>query len=474
MARFDRRTILTGTMAAGLLTATGSHAASSRAKRSPNILFLLADDLRFDGVGVRNPMVRTPNIDRLAGRGARFSNAFVTTSICCTSRASIQTGVYARRHQSWDFKTPLAEPFRSHTYSRLLRAAGYRTGYFGKYDIANLSKETQTAQPLDFDAFRMFEDYYAPEDTQREWHNNRRLADLARSFIRDTPAGTPFCLTIGFKAPHAKDDGDPVMGPYVAEPDMFKLYEKDIFTRGTTMTDQAFADLPPYIQNSEARRRWKQRFSTPELWQDSVRKYFGLVTGMDRAIGQTLAMLEATGQLDNTMIVFGSDNGYFLGDYGLEGKWFGYEASVRVPLIIVPPGGMRAREVNSVVLNIDLAPTFLAAAGVAVPEMVQGHDLSPLLKGQTPRGWRTDFLYEHYLPQLYNYSKGVESVLPSSEGVRNDRYTYLRYPRQPGLNEMLFDRHADPDELRNIASTCDPQLLQSLRKRTDELIAQMT
>lgn len=467
----SRRSMIAGTVATCGASAFPSKVFARGKGHRPNILFLLSDDLRFDGVGYRNAMVRTPNIDKLAARGARFSNAFISTSICCTSRATIQTGTYARRHGVWDFFTPLPDDLAALTYPRLMRQAGYRTGYVGKYGIADSNDKTKAALGQDFDQSWDFEDYYAPDDKARQWHNNRRVADLAMQFLDATPASTPFCLTLGFKAPHAKDDGDPVMGPYVAEPDMFRLYADDIFTRGELMNEAAFDTLPGYIQKSEARRRWKQRFSTDELWLDSVRKYFALVTGMDRAIGQVLSKLEASGQLDNTLIVFGSDNGYFLGDYGLEGKWYGYEASIRVPLVIVPPGGMRPRQIDTQVLNEDFAPTFLAAAGLEIPDTMQGVNLLPILSGKTPRGWRTDFLYEHYLSKLYDFNKGIEAFLPSSEGVRDERYTYLRYPRQPGQNEMLFDRQADPDELKNIAPTADGDVLDRMRARTDELIA---
>lgn len=151
------------------------------------------------------------------------------------------------------------------------------------------------------------------------------------------------------------------------------------------------------------------------------------------------------------------------------------EASIRVPLIIVPPGGMRPKDVSATVLNIDWAPTFLSAVGLPAPESMEGRSLLPLIVGGNgvTSPWRQDFLYEHFLAKLYNYSAEKENFLPSSEGIRNERYTYLRYPRQPGANEMLFDRQADPDELRNITKICDPQLLLSMRKRTDELIAAM-
>jgi arylsulfatase A-like enzyme len=189
---------------------------------------------------------------------------------------------------------------------------------------------------------------------------------------------------------------------------------------------------------------------------------------MDRAIGRVVAKLKEAGLYEDTIIIFTSDNGYFLGDYGLSDKWYGYEASIRVPLFIRMPGGV-GREVEDVSLNIDLAPTMLAMAGAPVPSAMQGANLTPLVGGGAPAGWRTDFLYEHLLT---GRTKADAAKLPftiaSSEGVRNGRYTYLRYPQYD--YEELFDRIADPDEMVNIAATVSSGVLQDLRKRTDELI----
>lgn len=459
--------------AAGAVAATSlAGPALARARRLPNVVFLLADDLRHDGVGYLNPMVETPNIDRLSREGVTFSNAFVATSICCTSRATLLSGLYARRHNVWDFKTPLQPAHLAQSYPAVLKRAGYRTGYFGKYGVGDASGLSEADHAL-FDEMVTSDHYYEREDVERQEHHNRRMGDLATAFIERADPNQPFCMTVGFKAPHAEDAGDPVIGPYVAEPDMLQLYVDDIFTQTTSMNDEAFQALPSFIQTSEARRRWVQRFSTPELWQDSVRKYFALVTGMDRAIGRVLQALDARNMMDDTLIVFMSDNGYFLGDYGLEGKWFGYEASVRVPLVIRTPGGADRRSVDSVVMNVDIAPTILDAVGLETPSSVyQGRSLLPAIKGRRLRDWRSDFLYEHYLPGLYGYSRGFEAFIPSSEGVRGERYTYLRFPRQEGPNELLFDRVADSEELKNIAQTADPELVRTLRRRTDELIAQ--
>jgi arylsulfatase A-like enzyme len=194
---------------------------------------------------------------------------------------------------------------------------------------------------------------------------------------------------------------------------------------------------------------------------------------MDRAIGQVMTVLEEHELADNTVVFFTSDNGYFLGDYGLSDKWYGYEASIRVPLLIRPLQRPAVQEVTAATLNIDLAPTMLALADVTIPATMQGRDLSPLWGGRPlTEPWRTDFLYEHYLAGLPKYSTQGEKFIPSSEGVRTERYTYLRYPRQKGQNEQLFDRLADANELKSIIQTAPAEVVEGLRSRTDELIAQ--
>lgn len=190
-----------------------------------------------------------------------------------------------------------------------------------------------------------------------------------------------------------------------------------------------------------------------------------------------MAALEHKGVADDTVIIFTSDNGQVLSDYGLEGCWFGYESSIRIPLMIRPVGKPKTQDVEAPALNIDFAPTMLALAGVPIPASMQGSDLSPLWTGQPlKQPWRTDFLYEHYLAGLHPSPEAKdqnESFLPSSEGVRNERYTYLRYPWQKGENEQLFDRVADPSQLKNIIRSAPSEFVERLRKRTDELIAKV-
>lgn len=461
-----------------------SHAARAGSGKRPNILFLLTDNQRYDALGYLNKAVRTPNMDRLAGRGVHFANTFVTTSICCTSRASIFTGMYGRRHGVWEFDTSLSQKVLQNTYPALLKEAGYRTGFFGKYGVGKLSNTKADGRPFREDdlakqdkaGFDVIEDtgfaYYAPGDTRREHHNNKILAEKAERFIDSASKDQPFCLSISFHAPHASETSDE--DGYHAEPDMLVQYDQEPLTPGPLVTEAAYKSLPPFLQTSEGRHRQQRYYPDRQSWIQSVRNYYGLISGIDRSIGRILAALEKKGVADNTVIIFTSDNGEVLGDYGLEGYWYGYEGSIRIPLLICPVERPKVQAVQAPVLNIDLAPTMLALAGVPIPPMMQGRDASPLWRGDPfEPHWRSDFLYEHYLAGLHPSEatkEKTEKFIPSSEGVRTARHTYLRYPWQSGENEQLFDRVADPNELKNIIHTAPRELVERLRKRTDELI----
>ena len=185
------------------------------------------------------------------------------------------------------------------------------------------------------------------------------------------------------------------------------------------------------------------------MFQRTVKDYYRLITGVDREVGRVMAALGEQGLTDNTIVVFSSDNGFFLGERGMADKWLMYEPSIRVPLVVVDPrlpAASRGRTVEALTLNIDLVPTLLELAGVAIPAAMQGSSLRPFLSGPAdsgpPAGWRTDFFYEHHtLPQS----------LPPSEGVRSERWKYIRYVEPNPTVEELYDLASDPDELKNLA-----------------------
>jgi arylsulfatase A-like enzyme len=449
----------------------------------PNILFLLTDDQRFDAVGYVNKAVLTPHIDELARTSLRFRNMFVTTPICAISRASIFTGTYGRRHRC-DFTTPLSPELVSHSYPALLRRAGYRTGFFGKYGVGDgmvtgkiLTERPTAAERAGFDMIENFGfSYFLDDDPDRKHHIHDILTERSEAFLDSCVEDQPFCLSLSFVSPHENMVGKfPEIAQLLpAEPDLLGLYHGTTFPDRPLMNEAAYESLPDFLRHSYARLLWQKLMSTPDQRLDYLRKYNALISGIDRVIGRLVHKLEAMGLLSNTVIIFTSDNGFFLGDYGLSQKWFGYEPSVRVPLLIRPAGAVNGQDIHHTALNIDLAPTMLALAGVPTPERMQGRDLSALWTGAPTQSWRTDFLYEFmtsYDPATQARRERGKKSIPSSEGVRDQRYTYLRYPAQKRNNEFLFDRHSDPGELSNLVGKAPVELLNYYRRRTDELIA---
>jgi arylsulfatase A-like enzyme len=400
-----------------------------------NILFLLADDQRWDTLGcMGNKLIRTPHLDSLAQRAAIFDNCFVTTSICATSRASILSGQYARTHGVHNFADTFSPARYQLTYPQLLRAAGYRTGFIGKYGVGN-------KMPADtFDYWRGFpgQGKYFPEGEPGP-HLTDIMGNQAIEFMQ-SDAAQPWCLSVSFKAAHVQDE-DPRQ--FLPSPATANLYEGVRFPEPKTMHPRYIAQLPPSVQRSENRRRYAVRFGTPALYQESVRNYYRLISEIDTQVGRIVDHLTKSGQLHNTLIIYTGDNGFYLGEHGLAGKWFLHEESVRVPLIIFDPrhkGGIRRSET---VLNIDLAPTILSAAALNPPTGTQGRNLLPLAHGHRPPSWRTDFFYEHLLPNPW---------IPKTEGVRANDWMYCRFLDENPIFEELYDLKRDPLQETNLAS----------------------
>jgi arylsulfatase A-like enzyme len=403
-------------------------------------------------------VVQTPNLDRLAQRETIFQNAFVTTSICCVSRASILTGQVERRHGIGDFAKPLTSAQWAATYPALLRAAGYRSGFIGKFGVGN--DTAVKAMEKEFDFWRGLPGqggpFIATNDPTRT-HATARIGNEALEFLRSTRREQSFCLSISFTAVHARD-GQP--REFVPDRRDESLYANARITAPATATDEAYRRLPECVRKSEGRKRWERRFATPAMFQETAKDYYRLVTGIDREVGRILAALEELGLAANTIIVFTSDNGFALGDRGLSDKWFAYEESIRVPLLIVDPRlpvKQKARRVNEMVLNIDLAPTLLDYAGIAAPAGMQGRSLRPLAEGGRARGWRLDWLYEHHYDP---------KIIPPSEGVRTERWKYIRYVNESPVIEELFDLKREPMEKRNVAGVAKhAPMLAQLRER---------
>lgn len=420
---------------------TAVHAAGSSAR--PNVVFLLVDDLRWNALGfMGDKIVQTPNLDRLAARAVVFDNCFVTTSICSVSRASYFTGQWMRRHGIVDFATGLNGAAWDNTYPAQLRSAGFRTGFIGKYGVGT-PKETE-AKAAAFDYWKGLPgqagEFIEKNDPTRT-HKTARFGSEALEFLAGCTKEKPFCLSLSFNAVHARD-GKP--REFEPDPRDEKLYADVTIPVSKLATDEAFKRLPESVQKSEGRRRWGWRFDTPEKTQSILRDYYRLITGVDREVGRIVAELEQRGLAGNTVIVFTADNGFALGDRGMADKWFMYEEDIRVPAFIFDPRlpkAVQGTRSKAMVLNVDFAPTLLELAGVAVPSVMQGRSLVPHLRGQPPKDWRTEFFYEHH---------SVAARIPKSEGVRTERWKYLRWIAETPVKEELYDLEADPLEERNL------------------------
>jgi arylsulfatase A-like enzyme len=429
------------------------------ASRKPNIVFLLSDDQRWDMLRCAgNPIIHTPNLDALARDGVRFRNMFVTTAICAASRASILTGLYERTHRFTFGTRPLARTHTALSYPALLKKAGYRTGFVGKFGVV---AEKGAVKDL-FDSFvPLGHPYWKKQPDGSRKHLTDIEGERAIAFLDTVKPSQPFCLSISFNAPHAEDN-DPKQYHWQKEVD--QLYGDTTFPVPKTMSEEFFRSHPAFLKNSESRVRFKWRFDSSMKYQDMVRGYYRMISGVDLVVGRIRAALQKHGLADNTVIVFTSDNGYFLGERGFADKWYIYEHSIRVPLLVFDPRAKKAdrgRLVDAMALNVDLCPTLLDLAGIAVPKSVQGRSLVPLLRGKAPADWRTDFFYEHLFER---------KNIPKSEGVRTERFTYVRWFEQKPVVEELYDHRADLDQTKNLVGDRGfADVLEKLRKRTTEL-----
>ncbi|MEM9141522.1 MAG: sulfatase [Bacteroidota bacterium] len=424
----------------------------------PNIIFLLTDDQRWDALGAMgNTLIHTPNLDSLAKEGVHFTNAYVTTSICAVSRASMLTGQYASRHGILDFKTGLKDRALDNTYPMLLKKQGYRIGFIGKYGVG--SADTHPKTQYDFWACteKGQPDYENVDVDGNYLHYTDLVAKDMRTFIEGTD-DRPFCLSVSFKAPHVQD-GDPRQ--FIPNPRYNTYYEDTTIPEPKTAAPKYWESFPDFFRTDAniGRERWKLRFNTPEKYQQSVKNYYRLITGVDHVLGRLGQQLREKGLAKNTVIVFMGDNGMFLGEHGLAGKWYPYEESIRVPLIIHDPRRDSPKgRINKIALNVDVAPTILGLAGIEAPGSMQGMDLMNRVARDTST--RTFFFYEH--------SFFGSPRIPVTEAVIGSQWKYIRYPDHD--YEELFHLSRDSLEENNLVGNPEyADLLQQQRRRCDSL-----
>lgn len=429
----------------------------------PNLLVVYVDDLDSTPLGfMDDPIIQTPHIDRLAEQGVAFRNAFVTTAICVTSRGNLMTGRYAAQTGIYmEGFEQLSEEQGAMTYPAALHEAGYYTGYVGKWHLGEVPDGL-----FDNDQSFAGQGYFWSEDEPPDGgtHLTSRLGDQTADMIRGAPGDQPFAITVGFKAPHVQDGFYPVE-PYPPMPSVATLYELNAMPAPPLSDAAFFASQPAFIRESLGRERWAYRLGPPESlnFQRSLRRYYRMVTGIDRQVGKMVEALRESGRLENTVIVFTSDHGLYLGERGLAGKWLGHETSIRIPLIVYDPRipeSERGTWREEMVLMIDVHPTLLDWAGLSPEEGVQGASFAPIVAGQPPSDWRSEFFYEHH---------SFGDRIPRSEGIRTERYKYLRYIDTSPVFEELYDLDADPVEQNNLAD--DPghrAVLEEMRAKWEQ------
>lgn len=422
-----------------------------------NILVLYADDWRYDTLGCAgNPIVQTPNLDRLASEGQHFTRNCVTTSICGVSRACLFTGQWMSRHGNpamLAFKTPWAE-----TYPGLLRANGYFVGHVGKWHNGRFPADN-------FDFGREYKGtHWMKQPDGSNIHVTKKNENDALDFLRERPKDKPFCLTLAFFATHAEDKNPK---QYLPQPESMSLYRDAKIPVPKTANDEAFRKLPPFFdEKNEGRVRYHWRFDEPEKYQEMMRNYYRLASEVDATCGRVLEELKKQGLLDNTLVIFTCDNGYFHGEHGLADKWYPHQESIRVPLIVRDPrmpAAKRGGKNDDFTLSVDLAPTILAATGIKAPATMQGRDIAPLYLAKEKPAWRTEFFYEHATYKSADF-------IPASEALVRKDWKYFYWPE--AKVEQLFHLTTDPLEEKDLVN--DPahaKQLAEMRTRFAELKA---
>ena len=435
-----------------LLTAWPTAAATAEGagpSSRPNIVFILSDDHAAHAVSAYGSRInRTPNIDRLAREGVLFANCFAVNSICAPSRASILTGLYGHengvRNNGGRLRADLA------TFPKLLREAGYTTAVVGKWHLKD--------PPDGFDHWCILPGqgaYFDPpmitngQQQRFSGYVSEVITDRAIQWLGQRDAGKPFCLLVHHKAPHANWEAGPRYANLFQETPIPEpaTFHDDHATRSQAIRShrlfvepklwelhyqRRFGGIPATVSEKDAKGWVYQRF---------IKDYLRCVASVDDSVGRLLNYLDTARLAGNTIVVYTSDQGFFLGDHGLYDKRFMYEESIRMPLLVRWPAKTKeSTRVDRIVLNVDFAPTLLSSAGVSPPKTMQGRSFLPLLCGEQPADWRQAMYYRFY-EQAYG--------IGPHEGIRTDQYKLVHYLYGDNAWE-LYDLKKDPCELHNV------------------------
>ncbi|GAA0880254.1 hypothetical protein GCM10009119_32240 [Algoriphagus jejuensis] len=428
----------------------------------PNIIFILTDDQRFDAIGYAdNKFVQTPEMDRLAETGVYFETAIVTTPICAASRASLFTGLYERSH-NFNFQTGnIRDEYMEDSYPTVLKNNGYYTAFFGKYGVTYDHLEKQFDEYDSYDRNNQYPDrrgYYYKTIDGDTVHLTRYTGQQALDFIDKAPSNQPFSLSLSFSAPHAHD-GAPEQ--YFWQTSTDQLLQNTTIPPAALSEDKYFLSQPQFVRDGFNRLRWTWRYDTEEKYQHSLKGYYRMISGIDLEIAKIRQKLAEKGLDKNTVIILMGDNGYFLGERQLAGKWLMYDNSVRVPLIIYDPRVGKHQDVKDMVLNVDVPATIADLAGVEAPASWHGKSLLPIVTGKDQKVGRDTVLIEH----IWEFDE-----IPPSEGVRTEEWKYFRYVNDQTVEE-LYHLKDDPQEINNLVHDSQYKAVaDKLRAKTDELI----
>ncbi|HEU0038904.1 MAG TPA: sulfatase [Verrucomicrobiae bacterium] len=453
-------------LVAALIVGGWLAAPAAEASARPNIIFILVDDLRWDALScMGHPVAKTPNIDRLAKEGALFKNFFVSIPLCSPSRSSFLTGQYAHATGVIDNSDHSALSHQLVTFPKLLHDAGYETAYVGKWHMgADDSPRPGFDRWVSFKGQGVYENPNINVDgkaSKVDGYMTDILNGHALDFVKQEHK-KPFALYLAHKAVHGP------FTPAERHKDLYaeaklpltpnhqdKLEGKPALTRELPETKSA--DGAP--KKKRAAKKAAKANGAPTGHENTMRQQLRALAAIDEGVGQLLKALEDSKQLDNSMVIFTSDNGYFWGEHGLGDKRWAYEESIRDPLLMRYPKLIKAgTTLEPFALNIDIAPTLLDVAGAPIPKAIQGRSLLPLFKdAQAP--WRKSFLTEYFAERAFPRT-------PTWQAVRTDRWKYIRYTNLAGMDE-LYDLKADPYEMNNLIKDVSAQ--SALREMKAEL-----
>lgn len=441
-------------------------------REAPNILFIMTDDQRKDALSIYgNPVLKTPHIDRIGIEGTRFDEFFVTNSLCAPSRATFYTGLYSHRNGVTTNGAGL--PFRNQgglredqpTFMSLLHDAGYQTSLVGKWHLRST--------PAGFDSWAILPGgggpYFDPQMTvngafvRMRGHADDVVGDQAIESLQTRAKDRPFLLLMNFKSPHrnwypAKRFENAFEGVEIPLP---RTYEDRLDTDALKRASMAIADMPdfkdrgvsPTLPREERKRR---------NYEMLVKNYYRTLLSVDENVGRVLEFLDKNDLASNTVVVFTSDNGFFLGEYGLFDKRLMYDPSIRVPLLVrwpsrIKPGGI---DKTQLLINVDIAPTLLEIAGVPVPPSMQGRSFLRVLEGEDQAS-RDAFYYEFFEYPDYDH------CARKHRGLRTAKWKLIEYWEKP-VEYELYDLVADPDETKNLAKS-RASVVRELKSRMDHL-----